>query len=136
MLRTTIQWINDRLIERLMLGIDSLLASTTQRMVILGHVEHHDQLEQEARRYDAEGKPHLAEMIRQQAKTLTFPNDATPKFSETQSIQVSTPVVRPQTVETPRIESPTAAALSHDDGKPIPTSKVNKSKPARKGANQ
>ncbi len=48
------------------------MASALQRMLILGHVEHHNQLEEQARRYEAAGKPHLAKLIRSEAEQLTM----------------------------------------------------------------
>jgi len=41
-------------------------------MLILGHAEHHNQLEEQARRYEAAGKPQLAKLIRDEAEGLTL----------------------------------------------------------------
>lgn len=72
MLQKTTQWITDRLIERAIPSIGSFLASALQRMLILGHAEHHNQLEEQARRYEAAGKPHLAKLIRDEAQQLSL----------------------------------------------------------------
>ena len=72
MLQKTTQWITDRLVERAIPSIGSFLASALQRMLILGHAEHHNQLEEQARRYEAAGKPHLAKLIRDEAEQLSL----------------------------------------------------------------
>jgi len=72
MIQKTTQWVTDRLVERALPSIGGFLASALQRMLILGHVEHHNQLEDQARRYEAAGKPHLAKLIRDQAKNLSL----------------------------------------------------------------
>ncbi len=72
MLQKTTQWITDRLVERALPSIGSFMASALQRMLILGHVEHHNQLEEQARRYEAAGKPHLAKLIRDEAQELSL----------------------------------------------------------------
>jgi len=84
MLQKTTQWITDRLVERALPSIGSFMASALQRMLILGHAEHHNELEEQARRYEAAGKPHLAELIRGEAKELTLgdPFSSAPAISE------------------------------------------------------
>lgn len=72
MLQKTTQWITDRLVERALPSIGSFMASALQRMLILGHAEHHNQLEEQARRYEAAGKPHLAKLIRDEAQDLSL----------------------------------------------------------------
>ncbi len=72
MIQKTTQWVTDRLVERALPSIGGFLASALQRMLILGHVEHHNQLEEQARKYEAAGKPHLAKMLRDQAKNLSL----------------------------------------------------------------
>ena len=41
-------------------------------MLILGHAEHHSQLEDQARRYEAAGRPHLAKLIRDEAEPVSY----------------------------------------------------------------
>tara|TARA_R110002049_G_scaffold309101_2_gene516914 strand:- start:41144 stop:41536 length:393 start_codon:yes stop_codon:yes gene_type:complete len=72
MLQKTTQWMTDRLVERALPSIGSFMASALQRMLILGHVEHHNQLEEQARRYEAAGKPQLAKLIRDGATNLSL----------------------------------------------------------------
>ena len=72
MLQKTTQWITDRLVERALPSIGSFMASALQRMLILGHAEHHNQLEEQARRYEAAGKPHLAKLVRDGAGRMTM----------------------------------------------------------------
>jgi hypothetical protein len=72
MFQKTVQWFVDRLVERFLPPIGSFMGAALQRMLILGHAEHHDQLEEQARRYEAAGKPHLAALIREQSQSLTL----------------------------------------------------------------
>ena len=72
MLQKSTQWITDRLVERALPSIGSFMASALQRMLILGHAEHHNQLEEQARRYEAAGKPHLAKLVRDGASQMTL----------------------------------------------------------------
>ena len=72
MLQKTTQWIIDRLVERALPSVGSFMASALQRMLILGHVEHHNQLEEQARRYEAAGKPHLAKLVRDSAEQMSL----------------------------------------------------------------
>lgn len=72
MFQKTAQWFVDRLVERFLPAIGSFMGSALQRMLILGHAEHHSQLEDQARRYEAAGKPHLAAMIRERAESLNL----------------------------------------------------------------
>lgn len=72
MLQKNVQWFVDRLMERLIPSIGSFLTGALQRMLILNHAEHHSQLEEQAQRYEAAGRQEIADLIRQQAKTLTL----------------------------------------------------------------
>ena len=72
MLQKSTQWIMDRLVERALPSIGGFMASALQRMLILGHADHHNQLEEHARRYEASGKPQLAKMIREEAEKLSM----------------------------------------------------------------
>lgn len=72
MLRKTTQWAIDRLVERSLPSVGAYIASALQRMLILGHVDHHNQLEEQARRYEADGKPQLAAILREQAAKLSL----------------------------------------------------------------
>lgn len=72
MLRKVTQWTIDSFSERSMSSVAAYIGSALQRMLILGHLEHHNQLEEEALRYEAEGKPRLAAILREQAAKLTL----------------------------------------------------------------
>ncbi|QDT13475.1 hypothetical protein [Planctomycetes bacterium K23_9] len=84
MLQKTTQWMTDRLVERALPSIGSFMASALQRMLILGHADHHNQLEEQARRYEAAGKPHLAKLIRDQAQEMSLndPLSSAPEICE------------------------------------------------------
>ncbi len=72
MFQKNIQWFVDRLVERIVPTLGSYFASALQRMLILGHAEHHNQLEEQALRYDAAGRSEVATMIREQAKLISL----------------------------------------------------------------
>lgn len=72
MLQRSVQWFVDRLAERFVPTVGAFYASALQKMMILGHAEHHNQMEEQARRYGDAGKPHLAAMIRQQAGKVSL----------------------------------------------------------------
>ncbi len=72
MFQKNVQWFVDRLVERMVPSIGSFITSALQRMLILNHAEHHDQLEDQAQRYEAAGKKDIAKLIRAQAQSLTL----------------------------------------------------------------
>ena len=72
MFQKNIQWFVDRLVERIVPTLGSYFASALQRMLILGHAEHHNQLEEQAQRYDAAGRTEIAAIIREQAKRVSL----------------------------------------------------------------
>lgn len=72
MFQKNIQWFVDRLMERLVPTIGSHLTAALQRMLILSHAEHHNQLEEQAQRYEAVGRTEIAALIRDQAKHIVL----------------------------------------------------------------
>ncbi|MHC4880743.1 MAG: hypothetical protein ACYTGL_30180 [Planctomycetota bacterium] len=66
-----IQWFMERLAERIVPIVGSSFASTLETMHALGQAEQQDQLEEAARRYEAEGKPELASRLRERAQRIT-----------------------------------------------------------------
>ena len=72
MFQKNVQWFVDRLVERMVPSIGSFITSALQRMLILNHAEHHNQLEDQAQRYEAAGKKDIAKLIRAQAQSLTL----------------------------------------------------------------
>ncbi len=72
MFQRNVQWFVDRLVERMVPTIGSYFASALQRMLILSHAEHHNQLEEQAQRYEAAGRPEVAALIRDQAALFTL----------------------------------------------------------------
>lgn len=72
MLQRNIQWFVDRLMERVIPTVGSYFTSALQRLLILSHAEHHNQLEEQAQRYEAIGRPEIAALIREQAKKITL----------------------------------------------------------------
>ena len=105
MLQKSTQWIMDRLVERALPSVGGFMASALQRMLILGHAEHHNQLEEQARRYEASGKPQLAKMIREEAGNLsmTDPFSSAPAIcdrltdeaNDPQSLSIALPEPKP-----------------------------------------
>lgn len=72
MFQKNVQWFVDRLVERLVPTIGSFLTTALQRMLILNHAEHHNQLEEQAQRYETAGRQEIADLIRAQAKGMTL----------------------------------------------------------------
>ena len=72
MFQKNVQWFVDRLMERVVPTIGSYMTSALQRMLILSHAEHHNQLEEQAQRYEAVGRPEIAALIREQAKHIAL----------------------------------------------------------------
>lgn len=72
MFQKNVQWFVDRLMERLVPTIGSFLTGALQRMLIINHAEHHNQLEEQAIRYEAAGRQDIADLIREQARNLTL----------------------------------------------------------------
>lgn len=72
MFQKNVQWFVDRLVERMVPSIGSFITSALHRMLILNHAEHHDQLEDQAQRYEAAGKKDIAKLIRAQAQSLNL----------------------------------------------------------------
>jgi hypothetical protein len=71
-----IQWFLERLIERLIPIVATCLSSTVETIRALGQAEHQSQLEEAARRYEAEGKIDIAANLRNRAKQLTSDDPA------------------------------------------------------------
>ena len=72
MLQRNIQWFVDRLMERIIPTVGSYFTSALQRLLILSHAEHHNQLEEQAQRYEAIGRPEITALIREQAKKIAL----------------------------------------------------------------
>lgn len=72
MLPKPVHWTIDKIAQLSIQSVGAYVGSALQRMLILGHVEHHNQLEEEALRYEADGKPRLAAILREQAAKLTL----------------------------------------------------------------
>lgn len=66
-----IRWILRRIAERIVPLVGDALAGTLATMLSLNRAEQQNELEEAARRYDAEDKPQIAQALRQQATKLT-----------------------------------------------------------------
>lgn len=66
-----IQWFVERLVERLVPIIASSFASTVETMHALGQAEQQGNLEEAARRYEANGMDEVAAILRERASRLT-----------------------------------------------------------------
>lgn len=122
MLQKTTQWIIDRLVERALPSVGSFMASALQRMLILGHAEHHNQLEEQARRYEAAGKPHLAKLVRDSAEQMTLADpfstasEICERLTDESNNNSGLPLALPEAASTPsRKRTKKKAASQHDD---------------------
>ena len=70
------QWFIERLVERLIPIIATSFSSTVEKLHALGQAEQQSQLEEAARRYEADGKPEIAAVLRRRAVDLPSDNPA------------------------------------------------------------
>jgi len=66
-----IQWFMERLVERIVPIVGSSFATTLETMHTLNQAEQQNQIEEAARRYEADGKPELAAQLRESARRIT-----------------------------------------------------------------
>ena len=85
-----IQWFIERLVERLIPIIATSFSSTVQTLHALGQAEQQSQLEEAARRYEADGKPEIAAALRRRAVELTSDNPASQGVDIYQNIAADT----------------------------------------------
>jgi hypothetical protein len=71
-----IQWFIERLVERIIPILGTSFSSTVETMHALGQAEQQSQLEEAARRYEADGKTEIAEMLRRRASQIPADNPA------------------------------------------------------------
>jgi hypothetical protein len=71
-----IQWFIHRLIERLIPLLATSFSSAVQTLHALDQAEQQNQLEEAARRYEADGKTEIASALRRRAAALTSDNPA------------------------------------------------------------
>ena len=71
-----IQWVIDHLVQRIIPIIATSFSSTVETFHALGQAEQRSQLEEAARRYEAEGKTEIASELRRRAEQLTSTNPA------------------------------------------------------------
>lgn len=65
-----VRWFLERISERIVPLVGESLAGTLATMLSLGRAEQQNELEEAARRYEADGKPQIAQALRQQAARL------------------------------------------------------------------
>ncbi len=53
-------------------AIGSFFSAALQRLLIMSHADHQNQLEEQAQRYESMGRPEIASLIREQSKALTL----------------------------------------------------------------
>jgi hypothetical protein len=90
-----IQWFIDRLVERLIPIIATSFSSTVQTLHALGQAEQQSQLEEAARRYEADGKPEIAAVLRRRAIELTSDNPASQAVDMYENIAGDAPRLLP-----------------------------------------
>ncbi len=77
-----IQWFIERIVERMIPVIGTMFSSSAETLQALGQAEQQSRLEDEARKYEADGKTEIANALRQRAARLTSDNPAS------QSVQI------------------------------------------------
>lgn len=71
-----IQWFIERIVERIVPIIASSFSSTVEMFHALGQAEQQSRIEEAALKYEADGKPEIAAVLRQRAAQLTSDNPA------------------------------------------------------------
>jgi hypothetical protein len=71
-----VQWFVNRLVERVIPVVGTLFSSAVETLHALGQAEQQSQLEEAARRYEADGKPEIAATLRSRAADITSDNPA------------------------------------------------------------
>ncbi len=71
-----LKWFMERLAERLVPLIAASFSSTVETLHALGQAEQQSDLEEAARRYEADGKTDIAQTLRKRAAALTSGNPA------------------------------------------------------------
>lgn len=66
-----VRWILERIAERIVPLAGEAVAGTLATMLSLGRAEQQNELEEAARRYEADGKPQIAQTLRHQAARLS-----------------------------------------------------------------
>ena len=69
-----VQWFVNRLVERVIPVVGTLFSSAVETVHALGQAEQQSQLEEAARRYEADGKPEIAATLRSRATDITSDN--------------------------------------------------------------
>ena len=115
MFQKNVQWFVDRLVERMLPSVGSLISSALQRMLILNHAEHHNQLEEQALRYEAAGQVEIANLIRRHAQDLSLEKP----------LPTAEPVLAEFEAENPALFEATATPLAISETKKRRKKKLN-----------
>ncbi len=108
-----IQWFMERMAERVVPIITGAFTNTIETMDALGRAEQQSQLEEAARRYEADGQTAVADSLRQRAQRLDSVNPASSGVAIFQNVARDEGQMLPPTVETQsKIESGKQASTS------------------------
>ena len=102
-----IRWVIERIVERFIPLIGHLFSSTVETYHALGLAEQQSQLEDEARRYEADGKPEIAAILRQRATGLPSAEPASAALRITENLTANPllpePRMQPENSDLPRL---------------------------------
>lgn len=96
-----IQWFMERMAERVVPIITSAFATTIETMDALGRAEQQSQLEEAARRYEADGQATLAETLRRKAIELDATNPGSSGVVTFENVARDESRMQPPSTETP-----------------------------------
>lgn len=96
-----IQWFMERMAERVVPIITSAFATTIETMDALGRAEQQSQLEEAARRYEADGQATLAETLRRKAGELDATNPGSSGVVTFENVARDESRMQPPSAETP-----------------------------------
>ncbi|MDA1013853.1 MAG: hypothetical protein O3A00_05290 [Planctomycetota bacterium] len=109
-----IQWFMERMAERVVPIITGAFTSTIETMDALGRAEQQSQLEEAARRYEADGQATLAETLRRRASQLDATNPGSSGVVTFENVARDESRMQPPSAETPtpRLEARKRSAAS------------------------
>ena len=85
------RWFVDRLVERVLPLVATSFSSSVQTMHALTQAEQQRELEEAARRYEADGLPHIAATLRERGAGLTSVNPVAESLTLIENMQAGEP---------------------------------------------
>lgn len=104
MVRYPMQWLVEKLSERFVALFARLFASRIETMVVMQEAADRELIEQQAKQYETDGLPHLAEALRQRLKSLSADSPASLALPVIQSLAQDDYATQPDQQQVPTDE--------------------------------